>query len=82
MPRTLSTALQTEVANESTKIAFLVKLNLSTVYRLTDFYTDVTYDSENYESGGSFLRVDSVQETGDLEINEFIFFNGRLFTNK
>ena len=70
MPRTLSTALQTEVANESTKIAFLVKLNLSTVYRLTDFYTDVTYDSENYESGGSFLRVDSVQETGDLEINE------------
>ena len=39
MPRTLSTALQTEVANESTKIAFLVKLNLSTVYRLTDFYT-------------------------------------------
>ena len=31
MPRTLSTALQTEVANESTKIAFLVKLNLSTL---------------------------------------------------
>jgi len=70
MPRTLSAALQTEVANESTKIAFLVKLNLSTVYRLTDFYTDVTYNSENYEAGGSFLRVDSVQETGDLEVNE------------
>ena len=45
MPRSLSSALQTEVSNESTKIAFLVKLNLSTVYRLTDFYTDVTYNS-------------------------------------
>ena len=61
MPRSLSTALQNEVANESTKIAFLVKLNLSTVYRLTNFYTDVTYDSENYEAGGSFLSVESVQ---------------------
>ena len=70
MPRSLSTALQNEVANESTKIAFLVKLNLSTVYRLTNFYTDVTYNSENYEAGGSFLSVESVQETGDLEVNE------------
>jgi len=70
MPRSLSNALQTEVANESTKIAFLVKLNLSTVYRLTDFYTDVTYNSESYETGGSFLRVDSIQETGDLRVNE------------
>ena len=70
MPRSLSSALQTEVANESTKIAFLVKLNLSTVYRLTDFYTDVSYNSENYESGGSFLKVDSIQETGDLRVNE------------
>ena len=52
MPRTLSTALQAQVSAVSTKQAFLVELNLSTVIRLTDFYTNVTYNSQSYEPGG------------------------------
>ena len=64
MPRSLSTALQTQVSATSTKQAFLVELNLSTVIRLTDFYTNVTYNSETYEAGGSFLTVDATTETG------------------
>jgi len=70
MPRSLSTDLQTQVSAQQTKIAFLVELNLSTVIRLTDFYRDVTYNSESYEAGGSFLSVDSTTETGQLEVNE------------
>ena len=62
--------LQTQVSAQQTKIAFLVELNLSTVIRLTDFYRDVTYNSESYEAGGSFLSVDSTTETGQLEVNE------------
>jgi len=70
MPRSLSAALQTQVSSTATKTAFLVELNLSTVIRLTDWYSDVTYDSNNYEAGGSFLTVDSTTETGQLQVNE------------
>jgi len=37
---------------------------------LTDWYTNVTYDSNTYEAGGSFLAVDSTVETGQLQVNE------------
>ena len=70
MPRSLSTALQTQVSSTATKTAFLVELGLSTTIRLTDWYSNVTYDSNEYEAGGSFLQVDSTVETGQLQINE------------
>jgi len=70
MPRSLSTAIQNQVSANATKTAFLVELNLSTVIRLTDWYTNVSYDSNTYEAGGSFLSVDSTTETGQLQVNE------------
>ena len=70
MPRSLSTALQTQVSSTATKTAFLVELNLSSTIRLTDWYSNVTYDSNVYEAGGSFLQVNSTTETGQLEVNE------------
>ena len=70
MPRSLSTAIQNQVSATATKTAFLVELNLSTVIRLTDWYTNVTYDSNSYEAGGSFLSVDETTETGQLQVNE------------
>ena len=70
MPRSLSSALQTQVSSTATKTAFLVELNLSSTIRLTDWYTNVTYDSNTYEAGGSFLQVDSTTETGQLQVDE------------
>ena len=70
MPRSLSTALQTQVSSTATKTAFLVELGLSTTIRLTDWYSNVTYDSNSYEAGGSFLQVDSITETGQLQVDE------------
>ena len=70
MPRSLSTDLQTQVSSTATKTAFLVELNLSSTIRLTDWYSNVTYDSNSYEAGGSFLQVDSTTETGQLQVNE------------
>ena len=70
MPRSLSSDLQTQVSAQQTKIAFLVELNLSTVIRLTDFYRDVTYNSESYEAGGSYLAVNTTTETGQLQVND------------
>jgi hypothetical protein len=70
MPRSLSTDLQTQVSSTATKTAFLVELNLSSIIRLTDWYSNVTYNSNNYEAGGSFLSVDTTIETGQLQVNE------------
>jgi hypothetical protein len=70
MPRSLSTALQNQVSATAIKTAFLVELNLTPVIRLTDWYTDVTYDSNSYQAGGSFLNVNSTTETGQLQVNE------------
>ena len=70
MPRSLSAALQTQVSSTATKTAFLVELGLSTTIRLTDWYSNVTYDSNSYEAGGSFLTVDTTTETGQLQVNE------------
>ena len=70
MPRSLSSALQTQVSSETTKTAFLVELNLSSTIRLTDWYANVTYNSNSYEAGGSFLSVDTTTETGQLQVNE------------
>jgi len=70
MPRSLSTDLQTQVSSTATKTAFLVELNLSSTIRLTDWYSNVTYDSNSYEAGGSFLTVDSTTETGQLQVDE------------
>jgi hypothetical protein len=70
MPRSLSSALQTQVSSTATKTAFLVELNLSSTIRLTNWYSNVTYDSNTYEAGGSFLAVDSTTETGQLQVDE------------
>jgi len=70
MPRSLSTALQTQVSSTATKTAFLVELNLSSTIRLTDYYTNVIFDSNTYEAGGSFLTVDATAETGQLQVDE------------
>ena len=70
MPRSLSSALQTQVSSTATKTAFLVELNLSSTIRLTDWYTNVTYDSNSYEAGGSFLTVEATTETGQLQVSE------------
>jgi len=70
MPRSLSTALQNQVSASATKTAFLVELNLSSTVRLTDYYTNVVFDSNTYEAGGAFLTVDSTTETGQLQVDE------------
>ena len=70
MPRSLSTALQNQVSSTATKTAFLVELNLSSTIRLTDWYSNVSYDSNTYEAGGSFLTVDASTETGQLQVDE------------
>jgi hypothetical protein len=70
MPRSLSSGLQTQIANDANKIAFLIELNLSSALRVTDYYADVTYNSNSYIAGGDFVSIESGNETGEAKVEE------------
>lgn len=70
MSRSLSAALITQLQNDNNKIAFLVDLNLSTNYRITDNSFDVTYNSNLYTASGELTAVSANAETGELKVDE------------
>lgn len=70
MARSISSSLQSQIANDANNIAFLVEFNFSTPIRVTNFYTEVTYDSDTYEPGGNFLNVAASQETGEAQVQD------------
>ncbi len=70
MARSISSGLQTQIANDANKIAFLLEFNFSTPLRATNYYTDVTYDSNSYEAGGDFISLETATENGEAKIQE------------
>jgi len=50
------------------QMAHLVKLDLDTPIYVTDYGTNVTYDSNEYLASGHLLAVDNIKETSDLRV--------------
>lgn len=72
MPRSISSGLQTQIANDANKIAFLIEFNFSTPLRVTDYYADVTYESNSYQAGGDFVSIEPSNETGEARSEEIV----------
>ena len=70
MSRSLSNTLLTQLANPTNTFCFLLEINTSTVFRLTDNQFDVTYDSNTYTSSGEIISVNTTPETGELKVEE------------
>lgn len=70
MSRSLSSTLLTQLANSTNTFCFLLEINTSTVFRLTDNQFDVTYDSNTYTSSGEIISVSTTPETGELKVEE------------
>ena len=70
MSRSLSSSLLTQLANPTNTFCFLLEINTSTVFRLTDNQFDVTYDSNTYTSSGEIIAVNTTPETGELKVEE------------
>tara|TARA_R100000664_G_C2723141_1_gene115956 strand:+ start:229 stop:777 length:549 start_codon:yes stop_codon:yes gene_type:complete len=70
MSRNLSSSLLTQLANPTNTFCFLLEINTSTVFRLTDNQFDVTYDSNTYTSSGEIISVSTTAETGELKVEE------------
>ena len=77
MTRTLTTAVKNELATDSLQPITLVYINVSTGYRFTDHYKDVTYDSNTYSASSLFTSISSVKESSEIEIsNMTVSFSG------
>lgn len=70
MARSISSNLQTQIANDNNKIAFLLKFGFATPVRVSTHYSDVTYDSLNYEAGGNFVALEASPETGEVIVQQ------------
>lgn len=70
MARGLSASLLTQLQNDSNSFAFLVELNLSTTYRITDHAFDITYNSNTYSASGELVALGNTPETGELKVDE------------
>ena len=70
MARSLGSSLLTQLANPTNTFAFLLEINTSTVFRLTDHQANVTYDSNTYTSSGEIISVSTTPETGELKVEE------------
>ena len=70
MARSISSGLQTQVANDANKIVFLVRNKSINIFRVTTHYKDVTYDSNSYQAGGDFVGVSIALETGEAKVEQ------------
>jgi hypothetical protein len=71
MARGLSSALLTELANQSIKPILLVEINFPTVQRLTNHYKDVVFNSNTYSSSGHLLSISTKAENAELDVSNF-----------
>jgi|TARA_Y100000114_G_scaffold155740_1_gene180703 hypothetical protein len=72
MTRGLSSSLQSQIALDQNKIAFLIEINFSTPVRFTNHYADVTYDSNTYQAGSDFVDIDTANETGEAKVESIV----------
>jgi hypothetical protein len=77
MTRTLTTAVKNELATDSLQPINLVYINVSTGYRFTDHYKDVTYDGNTYSASSLFTKLTSVTESSEVEVSNItLSFSG------
>jgi len=77
MARGLSTAVNNELATDKLNPVTLLYLNVSTGYRFTDHYKDITYDGNTYSASSLFLKVSQVSESSEVEVgNISLEFSG------
>jgi hypothetical protein len=66
MSRGLSTAIKNVLASNKFNIATLVKFVFNTTYYYNNSYQTLTYDSNNYISGGILINLDEIKEESSI----------------
>jgi hypothetical protein len=69
MPRNINSALITELAKDSFDLCSLVSIDLGTGIYLTDYYHDVSYSGNTYDSSDHLISMGSPRESRDLRVN-------------
>lgn len=70
MSRGLSTTWTNALNDNQFRLATLLRIQLSTELRLTDYGADLTYSSLTYGNSADVIDISDVTETGALKVNE------------
>lgn len=70
MARTLSSTIQSAINGESVRICHLLNIQTSTPIYVTNWSRDITYQSNTYSAGGTFVELTEVEESGDLQYQD------------
>jgi hypothetical protein len=71
MARGLSSALKTELANQSINPVILLEILFPTPVRLTNHYKDLSYNSNTYNSSSHLLQITNNSESSQINVSSF-----------
>ena len=70
MSRGLSSTWTNALNDNQFRLATLIRIQLSTELRLTDYGSTISYGSLSYENSADVIDIGDVTETGALKVNE------------
>tara|TARA_R100000742_G_C4262424_1_gene80236 strand:- start:67 stop:612 length:546 start_codon:yes stop_codon:yes gene_type:complete len=71
MARGLSSALKTELANQTIIPCLLVTLGFASVVRITNHYKDITTGGNTFSSSSHLLKISSKSESSEINVSNF-----------
>lgn len=69
MPRNINSTLITELAKDGFDLCHLVFIDLGTGIYLTDYFHDISYGGNTYDSSDHLISMGSPRESRDLRVN-------------
>tara|TARA_R100000951_G_scaffold36129_3_gene30877 strand:+ start:4151 stop:4702 length:552 start_codon:yes stop_codon:yes gene_type:complete len=69
MPRSLNPSLITELAKDSFDLCNLISIDVGSGIHLTDYFHDIAYSGDTYDSSDHLISMGSPRESRDLRVN-------------
>ena len=77
MPRNVDATMKAALATDGFRMAHLIFLDVSSGLYLTDYASDISYDSQTWQATAYLVEVGSPSESRDLRVNQLgVQFSG------
>ena len=77
MPRNVNASMKAALATDGFRLAHLVFLDVGSGIYLTDYASDISYDSQTWQATAYLIEVGSPSESRDLRVNQLgVQFSG------
>lgn len=77
MPRNVNATMKAALATDGFRMAHLIYLDIASGLYLTDYASDISYDSQTWQATAYLVEVGSPSESRDLRVNQLgVQFSG------